>query len=155
LQSDFELRGDSLRWQRQGDNRDTIFPGAFNTPAFLNGDRYTAPTRGQLLQIGLELLAGAFSNANLNMTLGGLNPELAQRLKFVPGSVRVVGENPAAVKLKISVKTGTFSGSFMHDVSQETTKFSGIFITSPFQIREGRGSFRGVGAGGKVRIAKP
>jgi uncharacterized delta-60 repeat protein len=155
LQSDFELRSDSLTWQRQADNRDTIFNGAFTTPAFLNGDRYTPPTRGQLLQIGLELTAGTFSNANLNMTLGGLAPEFSQKVKFIPGSVRVVGENPSAVKLRISPTTGTFSGSFTHDVSQAATKFSGIFITSPFQIREGRGGFRGVGAGGKVRIAKP
>jgi uncharacterized delta-60 repeat protein len=155
LQSDFELRGDSLRWQRDADSRDNIFSGSFSTPAFLNGDRYTPPTRGQLLQIGLELLAGAFSNANLDMTLGGLNPDVRQALKFIPGSVRVVGENPSKVKLKISPKTGTFSGSFLHDASNATTKFSGIFITSPFQIREGRGSFRGVGAGGKVRIARP
>jgi uncharacterized delta-60 repeat protein len=155
LQSNFELRSTSLNWQRQSDDRDAIFSGAFNTPAFLTGDRYTPPTRGQLLQIGLELLSGAFSNANVDMTLGGLVPEFSQRLKFVPGSVRVVGENPSKVKLKISPATGTFSGSFVHDVSQKVTKYSGIFITSAFQIREGRGSFRGEGAGGKVRIAKP
>lgn len=155
LQSTFELRSSSLTWQREADSRDEIFNGAFNTPAFLNGDRYTPPTRGQLLQIGLELMSGALSNANLDLTLGGLNADVRQALKFVPGSVRMVGANPTRVKLKISPKTGTFAGSFLHDAAQKTTKFSGIFITSPFQIREGRGSFRGLGAGGKVRIAKP
>lgn len=155
LQSNFELRSSSLTWQRAADSRDAIFNGAFNTPAFLTGDRYTPPTRGQLMQIGLELLSGSFSNAKASMTLGGLAPELQQALKFTPGSVRVVGENPSAMKLRISPRTGTFSGAFTHNVSQELTKFSGVFITSPFAIKEGRGSFRGVDAGGKVRIAKP
>jgi hypothetical protein len=66
------------------DDRDNMFPGSFSPPAFLNGDRYTPPTRGTVLQIGLGLLSGTFSNANLEMTLGGLNPDVRQ----------TVGENP-------------------------------------------------------------
>ncbi|MGD0651421.1 MAG: hypothetical protein ABSA97_09840, partial [Verrucomicrobiia bacterium] len=64
-------------------------------------------------------------------------------------TVTVVSGTSQKLTVKITPKTGLFSGSFIHAVSGKTTKFMGVIVQTS---NEGWGYFLGTAKAGSVLI---
>jgi hypothetical protein len=154
---DLDRFDSDLNWQR-GRDIDGRFPQGFQTGlagfyAALSSIRYPRPPKAVMSPPGFNLSSNF--NALISFSDGDLQG-FARKAKLKSNGSRIVdgtalpSVEPQKIKIKISVATGTFNGSFVHpdDVGNPplrkppVTKFNGVF-QNVGGIGSGKGVFFG------------
>ena len=119
----------------------------FTTNTTLLGSKYVAPAAGQYM-IDLTNAAG---NAMLVLGGGNLGAVLSNSMTVATdNTVTILSGDVTSMTLKLVPKKGTFSGKFLHPLTQKTVKFQGTVL----QLQDfGAGYFAGSNETGFVAIA--
>ena len=123
------------------------YAAGFTTNTTLLGSKYVAPAAGQYM-IDLTNAAG---NAMLMLGGGNLGAVLSNSMTVATdNTVTIMSGDVTSVTLKLVPKKGTFSGKFLHPLTQKTVKFQGTVL----QLQDfGAGYFAGSNETGFVTIA--
>lgn len=138
--------GGSLDWLRPGESRAKLFPAGFivNSLAMV-GSNYVPPPPGARV---LSTLTAAVPNTVTKLDSGNLLTPITQQITIdSENTVTVTGANTNKLALRINTTNGSFSGSFVHPVSNKRVNLNGIFFQ---KTNLGYGSFIGSSIKGAV-----
>jgi hypothetical protein len=120
--TDSDLLG-SLDWVKLPHGTDKFFKVGFAVQGQqVVGSIYVPPT-------GSDPVLKNLTNANVEFTAGNIPAAFPAPIQVqAMNRIVVTDSNPHKVTMKISSKTGTFSGFFTHPYSGKKTPFGGIFF---------------------------
>jgi sugar lactone lactonase YvrE len=123
------------------------YTGGFTTNTTLLGSKYLAPAAGQFM-IDLTNTAG---NAMLAFGGGNLGSMLSNSVTVASdNTVTILSGGVTSLTLKLAPKNGTFSGTFLHPLTNKKVKFQGVVL----QLQDfGAGFFTGANETGYVTIS--
>jgi autotransporter-associated beta strand protein len=103
---------------------------------------------------GLAIMTAGFGSTAVLMTFsdGNLASPLTANIIMGPKKVTIGGSTLPGLKVKLSTKTGLFTGEFKHPVSGKKTTFAALYRND---VGEARGNFRGPTASGRLVITGP
>ena len=136
-----------LKWEKFADTREKLYPAGFDLDQPAIGSLFSAPFRGERV---LSTLSDGADNATIKIKEGNI-PQLPE-LNFTWNSsnrlvyTRTGTEN---LKLKVSSKTGIFSGSYVDKATGHNLKLAGVALQSQ---QTASGYFVGNGQTGFVQI---
>jgi hypothetical protein len=116
-----------VNWLKPLNSRDVYFPGGFSIEdAEVLGSIYTAPPAGTRALSGF---LNADNNARTSLEEGSLFANIPHTATYSADN-KVVITNPGNDRLALSLnaKTGTFTGSFVHSVTQRKTSITGVLF---------------------------
>ncbi len=113
----------ALHWLKPAQPKSAYYQAGFDTTLNLAGARYAKPLVHQ----------PALSFSDGTLTLG--DALIQEPITISSENVATItSANTHKIKLKLSAKSGSFKGTFLHPTSNKTTKFSGVLFqnaTSP------------------------
>jgi hypothetical protein len=137
----------TVDWIKPSVAKKGYYTGGFTTNTTLLGSKYLAPAAGQFM-IDLTNTAG---NAMLAFGGGNLGSMLSNSVTVASdNSVTILSGGVTSLTLKLAPKNGTFSGTFLHPLTNKKVKFQGVVL----QLQDfGAGFFTGANETGYVTIS--
>ncbi|MBA4147913.1 MAG: TIGR03769 domain-containing protein [Verrucomicrobia bacterium] len=129
-----------LKWNKTGWTNG-FYDGGFTLENDITGSFYTAPEKG--------IAALAFEEGTLTFDGGNLVEPLSNSVLLRSNNSLLISNNVNVVAGKLNPKTGGFSGTFIHPVTSEKTKFVGAALQSE---NIAAGVFRGSDQTGSVLL---
>jgi hypothetical protein len=150
-----------LRWYKGAGTDERYYRAGFEHALSIATRGYPRLRKRGRIPLGVLKKPG---NATLTLKRGNLNENVQVLLNVAAGNPAVYRtvsprdgsrRNPHKVRVKVNALMGTFTGSFIHPDSLQTTTFAGAFKPkSSVGPGEGRGSFRGSTVSGSLDAAE-
>jgi uncharacterized repeat protein (TIGR03803 family) len=135
---DSVLTGDPFIWIKRSVGTDQYYPSGFTNSVAALGSKFLAATNG---------LAGILkaTEGTLVLSDGNLPGPSTNRLTVNNNTITIDATDPFA--LKVALRNGAVSGSFIHPVTHKTTALAGVVLQNQSVAR---GYFRGTNQSGSL-----